>query len=54
MATGREDRLIHSAREMSRVLWGRGIGNALREWDGWAHDWPYWQKMISLYISGHD
>jgi len=54
MATGREDRLIASAREMSRVLWGRGIGNALREWDGWAHDWPYWQKMISLYISGHD
>ncbi len=54
MATGREDRLIHSAREMSRVLWGKGIGNALREWDGWSHDWPYWQKMVTLYISGHD
>ena len=54
MATGREDRLIESAREMSRVLWGQGIGNALREWDGWAHDWPYWEKMLALYINGHD
>jgi esterase/lipase superfamily enzyme len=54
MATGREDPLIDSAREMSRVLWGRGIGNALREWDGWAHDWDYWRRMLTLYIDGHD
>ena len=31
-----------------------GIGNALRIWDGWAHDWPYWERMIRLYIGGHD
>lgn len=54
MATGRDDRLIHSARHMSGVLWGKGIGNALREWDGWAHDWPYWEQMLALYMSGHD
>lgn len=54
MATGREDRLIQSSRDMSGLLWSKGIGNALREWDGWSHDWPYWQKMILLYISGHD
>lgn len=54
MAVGREDRLLHSSRDMSRVLWEKGIGNALREWDGWSHDWPYWQKMLSLYINGHD
>lgn len=54
MATGREDRLINSARDFSGILWSKGIGNALREWDGWAHDWPYWQKMLLLYISGHD
>lgn len=54
MAGGKEDRLIHSAREMSGVLWNKGIGNALREWDGWAHDWPYWQQMITAYIGGHD
>jgi esterase/lipase superfamily enzyme len=54
MATGRDDRLIESARAMSGVLWSKGIGNALREWDGWSHDWPYWQKMVTLYIGGHD
>jgi esterase/lipase superfamily enzyme len=54
IATGRDDRLIGSARALSGVLWSKGIGNALREWDGWSHDWPYWQKMVSLYINGHD
>jgi hypothetical protein len=46
--------LIDSARELSGVLWQKGIGNALREWDGWAHDWPYWQQMIVRYVGGHD
>jgi esterase/lipase superfamily enzyme len=54
MATGKGDRLIDSARAMSGVLWSKGIGNALREWDGWSHDWPYWQKMVQMYIGGHD
>ena len=54
MAVGREDRFIQNNRDFSGLLWSKGIGNALREWDGWAHDWPYWQKMVSLYISGHD
>lgn len=54
MATGRDDRLMGSARAMSGLLWSKGIGNALREWDGWSHDWPYWQRMIQLYIAGHD
>jgi esterase/lipase superfamily enzyme len=54
MATGREDRLMQSARDLSGLLWSKGIGNALREWDGWSHDWPYWQKMIQLYMNGHD
>jgi len=54
MATGKGDTLIHAARQMSGVLWGKGIGNALREWDGWSHDWQYWQQMIRAYINGHD
>ncbi|MBZ0284201.1 MAG: esterase [Anaerolineae bacterium] len=54
MATGRDDRLMQSAREFSGLLWSKGIGNALREWDGWSHDWPYWQQMVRHYISGHD
>lgn len=54
MATGKEDSLMPSAGELSARLWAKGIGNALREWDGWAHDWPFWQKMLLLYIGGHD
>ncbi len=54
IATGRDDRLIDQARSLSGLLWQKGIGNALREWDGWSHDWPYWEKMMHLYIGGHD
>lgn len=54
MAVGRDDRLLQSSRDLSGALWRKGIGNALREWDGWSHDWPYWEKMIHLYLSGHD
>ena len=54
LAVGRDDPLCRSNEEFSSALWERGIGNALRIWDGWAHDWPYWQKMLALYIGGHD
>lgn len=54
IASGRDDTLTQSARDISGALWHKGIGNALREWDGWAHDWPYWRHMLHLYISGHD
>jgi esterase/lipase superfamily enzyme len=54
IAAGKDDRLMESSRTMSRLLWDKGIGNALRAWDGWSHDWPYWTKMMLLYINGHD
>ena len=54
LAVGRDDSLCASNQEFSGTLWREGIGNALRIWDGWAHDWPYWQQMLQLYIEGHD
>lgn len=54
LAVGRGDGLVHQNRELSGTLWQKGIGNALREWDGFAHDWPWWHKMINLYVGGHD
>ena len=54
LAVGRDDSLRTSNEEFSDSLWGKGIGNALRIWDGWAHDWPYWQQMLQLYVGGHD
>jgi esterase/lipase superfamily enzyme len=53
-AIGKDDPSYGNNVEFSGILWGKGIGNALREWDGWAHDWPYWEKMIRMYIGGHD
>jgi esterase/lipase superfamily enzyme len=54
LAVGNGDQLVHQNRELSAKLWGKGIGNALREWDGFAHDWPVWHHMINRYIGGHD
>ncbi len=54
LVTGADDPLRSSTEEMSSILWNKGIGNALRTWDGWAHDWPWWKQMISRYIGGHD
>ena len=54
LVTGRDDRFVENNRYLSRALWDRGVGNALRLWDGWAHDWPWWKQMVLKYIGGHD
>ena len=54
LAIGRDDPLCEVNRQFSAMLWSKGIGNALRIWDGWSHDWPYWKKMILHYVGGHD
>jgi esterase/lipase superfamily enzyme len=54
LAVGRDDRACWSNEKLSANLWRAGVGNALRLWDGWAHDWPFWDKMIRIYINGHD
>ncbi len=54
LAVGSDDPLCDSNRHFSSLLWNKGIGNALRVWNGWYHDWPYWQQMTQRYIGGHD
>ena len=54
LAIGRDDGMRGNSEYFSGKLWERGLGNALRLWDGWAHDWPYWRQMIVKYIGGHD
>jgi esterase/lipase superfamily enzyme len=54
MVIGRDDPMYGNNAEFSGRLWGMGIGNALRVWDGSAHDWPFWEKMVRLYLGGHD
>jgi len=43
LATGEGDAFVENNRYLSGALWSRGIGNALRIWDGWCHDWPWWK-----------
>jgi esterase/lipase superfamily enzyme len=54
LSTGHDDSNRWSNERLSANLWRHGVGNALRLWDGWAHDWPWWQDMIRTYIGGHD
>lgn len=54
LATGHDDSFVENNRHLSRILWDKGVGNALRIWDGWAHDWPYWRDMIRTYVNGSD
>ncbi|MCC7358342.1 MAG: esterase family protein [Anaerolineales bacterium] len=54
LVTGKDDPNRASTEALSGVLWNKGIGNALRLWDGWAHDWPWWRDMLKLYVGGHD
>jgi len=54
MAIGRDDPSYGNNEDFSALLWQKGVGNALRVWDGWAHDWPYWETMIRMYVGGHD
>jgi esterase/lipase superfamily enzyme len=52
IAIGDQDPHYLNNRDLSNALWSKGIWHALRVWDGWAHDWPYWQQMIRWYVGG--
>ena len=54
LTIGRDDANRGNTEGISKLLWNKSIWHAVRIWDGWAHDWPYWQKMIQLYVGGHD
>lgn len=52
MAIGHDDSAAWTNQRLSEILWSKGVWHAIHKWDGWAHDWPYWQQMIQLYIDG--
>lgn len=54
LATGHDDAGCSNNQYLSSILWSKNIWHALRIWDGWAHDWPWWKEMIRKYIGGHD
>ncbi len=54
MAIGHDDAAADSNTRLSQALWDKNIWHAMRWWDGWAHDWPYWAKMVQIYVNGAD
>lgn len=54
LATGSDDSHRPNNELLSGELWSKNIWHALRIWDGWAHDWPWWRDMIRRYVGGHD
>jgi esterase/lipase superfamily enzyme len=54
LAVGRDDPLASDNHRLSGILWDKQVWHALRIWDGFAHDWPVWARMLPSYIGGHD
>ncbi|MEI6179725.1 MAG: alpha/beta hydrolase-fold protein [Chloroflexales bacterium] len=54
LVIGRDDPSAWSNELLSNQLWGRGVSNALRLWNGWCHDWPDWMRMFKLYLGEHN
>lgn len=50
LVVGKEDPFLGSNHHLSHLLTQKGIGHALHEWDGRAHQGRYWRKMVKLYI----
>jgi len=50
LVIGREDPFLDNNRQLSRILWEKGVPNALYEWDGRAHQGRYWRRMAPLYV----
>ena len=54
LVTSETETLRGETERFSQILWDQGIWHALRIWNGWAHDWPYWKQMLGLYLNGSD
>lgn len=54
LAIGRDDGAADTNAQLSDALWSKNIWHAMRWWDGWSHDWPFWERMIVQYINGID
>ena len=51
LATGHEDQCWDANERMARVMRDKGVPVRLDVWgDGTGHDWPWWQKMLRVYL----
>jgi esterase/lipase superfamily enzyme len=50
LVIGDQDPFLDNNRYLSRLLWEKGIGHALHEWQGRAHRGHDWRHMAPLYV----
>ncbi|MBV9280057.1 MAG: esterase family protein [Chloroflexi bacterium] len=50
LVTGSADPHVDEDYQLSRILWNKGIPHTLDVWDGWCHDWPYWEAMVPKFL----
>ena len=50
LVTGRDDPNFANNEQLSADLNAKGIPHRFYPWDGWSHDWPYWEQMAKHYL----
>lgn len=50
LATGNGDPLFGQNLHMAHVFGIRGVPHLLDVWDGFGHDWPWWQEMARKFF----
>jgi esterase/lipase superfamily enzyme len=51
LVTGNGDPLLDQSVQMARLMGSKNIPNLLDVWDGFGHDWPWWQKMARKFFA---
>lgn len=51
LATGVHDQCWNDNERLAAIFRAKGIPHRLDVWgDGTGHDWPYWQRMVEVYL----
>ena len=50
VATGSEDDNLRDSVALAELLRAKGVDVQLDLWPGWQHDWPYWRRMLEVYL----
>ena len=50
LATGQGDPLLDQSLKLADVFRAKGIPHLLDVWEGFGHDWPWWQQMAAKFF----
>jgi esterase/lipase superfamily enzyme len=52
LVTDAWDQLAWATHQFSDLLWSKGIHHRKVVWNEWSHDWPFWRRMLRMYLGG--